>query len=140
MTTQVHTTRAEHNLAIAEDIMGWAKIRHIPVVDDENHIIGLVTERGMLRASVGAYNKCATAYENRQQFSTIPIRDVMCTEVATIGPDDTIQAAATLMHRYKYGCLPVVGADNELLGILSAIDLLAVVMELDQLPAAPKTV
>jgi CBS domain-containing membrane protein len=129
MTQKVFTLRSDKKLFAAQEIMSWARIRHVPVVDKENRLVGVISHRDLLHASISAIANPAPEVERKQFLSTIPIEKVMRTDIQTIGPDVSIQEAAKLMRARKIGCLPVV-LEGKLIGIISEHDLLRVVEEM----------
>ncbi|MGI9627935.1 MAG: CBS domain-containing protein [Longimicrobiales bacterium] len=126
MSKPVFTLRVDKQVIIAKKIMDWGKIRHVPVVDRDERLVGMVTQRDLLRFSISAIDEGTTEVERKQDLWTIPIQRVMRRDVRTIGPDDTVQEAARLMRHHKIGCLPVVDGDV-LVGIVSEHDLLGIV-------------
>lgn len=131
MTTDVVTARDDRPLLGIEDIMQWVECRHVPVVDADHRLLGLITERDLLRASLSCFEEELTALDQRQHLAKIAVRDAMRTDVVTIDPDATINAAARMMRRRKVGCLPVVSSNNVLLGILTEFDLLGILEYVD---------
>jgi CBS domain-containing membrane protein len=128
MTTKVLTLQNDNKMIVVQQVMGWAHIRHIPVLDAQRHVVGIVSHRDLLHAAVSSV-AAATPIERRQHLWAIRLADVMQTDVRTIAPDATIQAAAALMRDGKIGCLPVVEG-GQLVGIISEYDLLGVVVAL----------
>jgi len=129
MTKRVFTLRADKKLFAAQEIMNWARIRHVPVVDKDSRLIGMVSHRDLLHASLSAVADPVPEVERKQFLSTVSIEKVMRTEVQTIGPDVPVQEAAKLMRTKKIGCLPVI-MEGKLIGIISEHDLLRIVEEL----------
>ncbi|TAK06950.1 MAG: CBS domain-containing protein [Candidatus Manganitrophaceae bacterium] len=129
MTQKVFTIRSDKKLFAAQEIMNWARVRHIPVVDQDNRLVGVVSHRDLLHASLSAIADPAPEVERKQFLSTIPIEKVMKTQVETIAPGAPIQEAAKLMRTKKIGCLPVV-ENGKLVGIISEYDLLQIVEEM----------
>jgi CBS domain-containing membrane protein len=127
MTAKVFTIRMDKKLLAVEEIMGWAHIRHVPVVDEKGKLVGLVSQRDVLRATLS--DLASTQVDRRNQLGHVTLAQVMRREVLTIGPDEDVQMAARLMRQHKYGCLPVVD-DSRLVGIITEHDLLAVVERL----------
>jgi CBS-domain-containing membrane protein len=125
MTAKVFTVRLDKKLIVVQEMMGWARIRHIPVVDGTGGVVGIISHRDLLHAAISAVAE-ASKVDRDQHLATIAITMVMKTGVQTIGPDATIQEAAKRMREKKIGCLPVVEG-NKLVGIISEYDLLGFV-------------
>lgn len=129
MTQPVFTIRHDKKLIAVQEIMSWARVRHVPVVDRENRLVGVISHRDLLHASISSAAPRISRVDRLQHLGTIPIDQVMRTEVQTIGPDAPVQEAAKLMRASKIGCLPVV-AEGRLVGIISEHDLLGIVENL----------
>lgn len=123
MTTRVKTLQRNDQLSIADDLMSQARIRHLPVLDEEGQLCGVVSQRDLFR---GALVK-ALGYGSSAQakvLSMLAVKEVMATEVLTTDPDAPIAEAAKLMIERKIGCLPVV-EKGKLVGILTESDFVA---------------
>jgi CBS domain-containing membrane protein len=127
MTAKVFTIRMDKKLLAVDEIMGWAHIRHVPVVDAQGQLVGLLSQRDVLRSTLS--DLASTPVDRRNQLGHVTLSDVMRREVLTIGPLESVQSAARLMRKHKYGCLPVV-EDGKLVGIITEHDLLEVVERL----------
>ncbi len=132
MTTAVFTLQLDKRVFVAQQIMDWAHIRHIPVVDRRGRVAGLVSHRDILRASVSSVASKVAKLEHRQHLGGIAVHEIMQTHVRTVAPDTTVQEAAKLMLKEKIGCLPVVNAERELLGVITEHDLLRLVEHLPE--------
>jgi CBS domain-containing protein len=132
MTTAVFTLRLDKQVFIAQQIMDWAHIRHVPVVDHLGRVVGLVSHRDILRASVSTVSSKVAKLEQRQHLAGIAVREIMQAKVRTISPDTSVQEAAKLMLKEKIGCLPVVNAEQELLGVITEHDMLRLVEHLPE--------
>jgi CBS domain-containing membrane protein len=124
MQRQVVTLGLEDSLDVAEDIMTLGRVRHLPVVAGESRLVGLVTQRDLLRASVASVLKLGRAVEH-DWLKAIPVRVVMTTEIETASPSDSLKSAVDHMISKKIGCLPVV-ENGKLLGLLTETDCLQV--------------
>lgn len=107
----------------ATDLMRSKGIRHLPVVDGEAHVLGIVTDRDLRHASfMPALAEHAGWAPHRVKAPRV--RDVMTWSVVTTHADtDLVQAALTMFQR-RIGSLPVV-ADGRLVGILTERDVFA---------------
>jgi CBS domain-containing membrane protein len=135
MTAKVFTIPMDKRLLAVDYIMGWAHIRHVPVVDAQGKLVGLLSQRDVLRTTLS--DLASTPVDRRNQLGHVALADVMRREVLTIGPDESVQEAARLMRKHKYGCLPVVEC-GRLAGIITEHDLLAVVERLGPDGAIPR--
>jgi len=131
MTREVVTLREEENLKQVMTGLERFGFRHLPVVDGEQ-LVGLVTQRDMLKASVssllpGAMNESLEAQLEENVF----IATIMARDVDTVTPETPIVEAARRMRDHKYGCLPVVDGDSKkLVGIITEADFLELAITL----------
>ena len=122
MTADVITVVPAESLAHAYAIMCAKRIRHLPVVEENGHLTGLLSHRDLLGASSSS---TVGAPANRGSVLLLAhVRDVMETHVSVARADDAASAAGERMIRHKIGCLPVVGGDGRLAGIITEEDFL----------------
>jgi len=122
MKRQVVTIAAGDRLSTVEDIMTLGGVRHIPVVRG-GRLIGVVTERDLLRTSLSQLNEYG-ADARRAFLGGIEIERVMSSPAVTIAASDSVEAAARIMAERKIGCLPVVDGADEFVGLVTETDLL----------------
>jgi CBS domain-containing protein len=120
MTTEVATLLANDALHVADDVMKLARIRHMPVVDEDERLVGIVSQRDLFR---GVLARALGYGEHAQQklLGMLRVKDVMTNDPETIAPDASIVDAARRMSERKIGCLVVVD-DDRLVGILTEGD------------------
>lgn len=128
MTSEVFTLRADDDLTALYDLMDAEHIRHIPVIDDDGRLVGLVTHRDLLRGALHDHDDLPVSVQ-RDMLRRTRIAEIMIEDVETIGPDRDIREAAQVMLEYKYGCLPVV-EDERLVGIITEADFVRCVSDL----------
>jgi CBS domain-containing protein len=87
------------------------KLQQVPVVDESNHFLGLVTTYDLWRNSKGPS-------DDKQ------VKDVMATKVIKIMPKDKVGTAAELFMDKRFKTLPVVNLRNELKGVVTAFDVI----------------
>ena len=120
MSTDLFTLGKDDNLKTVEDIMKWRAIRHIPVVDEENHVVGLVTQRDLLKYSISGFANVGEDEKDTLNKS-IPVASIMKTDIQTIQPNTSLQDAAKMMLKYKFGCL-LITENEKLVGIITEAD------------------
>ncbi|MEA3335783.1 MAG: CBS and ACT domain-containing protein [Chloroflexota bacterium] len=111
----------------AQALMREKRIRHLPIVDDAGKLIGLVTQRALMKAlpsDVSHFSKFEISYV----LAKITVKDVMVTDVVTIDEDTAIEEAARIMADRRLGCLPVM-RDGELIGIITDNDLFTLMVD-----------
>ena len=120
MTSDVVTLRADDQLASFRDVLYDHGFRHVPVVDEDGNLVGLVTERDLLRNVLTDQADIPISVRDEGMYST-QIGDIMIQDVETVEPEAQLPTAAQLMLDNKFGCLPV--TDGPLLvGILTESD------------------
>lgn len=114
MTTAVITMKPEDTLDAADAEMKLAGIRHIPVVDDRNHLVGILSDRDILREL------------HRRGSKKLSVREIMTKRVHTIREGAPAHEAARIMLEHKISAVPVVGRDQQLVGVVTETDFLRV--------------
>lgn len=123
MRTSVVSLHVGDMLGVAEDIMSMGSIRHLPVIDEENRIVGLVSQRDLFRASISSVLGFDRSKEH-EWLGNIRVRDVMVKEVVTVDPEAGAIEAVDKFVSDKIGCLPVANAEGKLVGLLTETDCL----------------
>ncbi len=120
MTADVVAVLPGDSLTTIRDLMLARDIRHMPVVDHDRELVGLVTKRDLLRNSLIEQQDVPHFVED-VILEKIRAGDLMNTAIDAIEPDADIREAAEIMFENKYGCLPVVEGQR-LVGILTEAD------------------
>lgn len=124
MVKKVITTDKNKSLIEAQEIMAANNIRHLPVVDKNNHLIGIVTDRDIRSAMPFVLLGEGDRKTQLEKIKKMTVADIMTKNPKTISPMDTIQDALLMIQREKIGAFPVVNEKGILTGILSVRDLL----------------
>lgn len=120
MTEHVFTVHADDDLETVHELMLEHHVRHVPVLDDEELLAGLISHRDLLRHSL-IEQEHVPGYVERALLSETLAREVMTGTPDTTTADTDIREAAQVMLELKYGCLPVVEG-SKLVGILTEAD------------------
>jgi len=124
MTREVITVDPDKTVFDAQDLMAQNKIRHLPVVDANQKLIGIVTDRDIRSALPYNFIKDACSPEQREEICALTVKDIMTRDPISISPTYTIQDALLMIQNSRVGALPVVDDEGKLSGILSVRDLL----------------
>lgn len=122
MTCPVMQLHEGNTLHDAHYITRHRGIRHLPVVNkDTQKIIGVVTQKSLIAKVMSLMvlygNEALEQHEKQTNIMEVAVCDF-----DTVKTEETIQEVAPFFLRNKHGCLPVVGDDNQVIGILTSTD------------------
>ena len=123
MTAPVCTVRMDDSILVARDLFDRHKFHHVLVLEDRR-VVGVVSDRDILkRISPFVGN---LIMERGQDLNTLKkrIHQAMTRNLVTIGPDELVGEAASIMIAERVSCLPVVDDERHPLGILTIRDIL----------------
>jgi CBS domain-containing protein len=123
MSAPVVSLFGEQTLPLAEDIMSLKHIRHLPVIDDGRHLLGLVSHRDLLRAQISSLVGL-TVDQRRARQDAVRVSELMTRDVWTVEPHVHASVAGRTLLDHRFGCLPVVDAERRLVGIVTERDFL----------------
>jgi len=136
MTREVVTGRADTPVPALARLMLTHGIGAIPIVDDRNIVIGIVSDHDLLRRPpsdsprawwLRLFDKNSVCLEELATARDLLARDVMGRRVRTVGETMPVGVLGSLMRRHKLKHVPVVH-DGYLVGIVSRGDLLAALL------------
>jgi len=125
MISPVFTLKRDNTIRDALHLIEEKGIRHIPIVDDGNQVIGIVTERDLRSALPSVFFRSIEGEDVLER----PLESIMNKDVITAHPLDFLEEASLLFYKYQIGCLPIV-KENQLVGIITATDVLRTFLEL----------
>lgn len=104
-------------------------IRHIPVVDAEGALVGIISDRDLRRPDwVDQAPDLAHVYHLDDEMT---VGDLMTPHPIVVHTYDTLHRAIELFLEHRFGCLPVLDKTGALVGIVSPLDLLRAFDELE---------
>jgi acetoin utilization protein AcuB len=112
MTTQPVTIVGETSVRQALSIIDERHLRHLPVVDEKDALVGIVSEKDLLRAK-----------------GDVPVAEIMTRDVVTVTEYTALEEAARIMADHKISSLPVM-RNGKLVGIITETDLFRIFLEL----------
>jgi len=124
MTRKVVTIDKDALIHEAVDKMNRHRFRHLPVVDADNRLIGIVTDRDIRSALPPGHLRDADKEDKPADLSRTKIKDIMTPNPVTASLSYAIQDALLLIQEHRVGALPVVDDQGILKGIISVRDLL----------------
>jgi acetoin utilization protein AcuB len=115
MTRDVVTVRPESDPLAAVALLKCGGFRHLPVVDAEGKLVGIVARNDLDVFLTKAESPGVLKRQHR-------VDQVMGREVVTVPPDCPLEEAASLMVQHKIGSLPVV-EEGQVVGIITETDI-----------------
>ena len=113
MNTDVVTLPPTATIEEALKLLKEHRIRHIPIVDEHMHVIGIVSDRDVRDASASIFIRDANQEELQNEIQTI-----MSHPVTTVHPMDFVEEIARIFYDKEFACLPVV-SNNRLVGVVT---------------------
>jgi CBS domain-containing protein len=117
------TGHPEDLVSHAHHRMQQADVRHLPIVAADGTLVGLLSDRDLRQARASTLPPLCR-YEAPLQLMTLLVKDLMRTDVTTVGGETALADAGQLLLEHKIGCLPVLHHGRTLIGIVTVTDLL----------------
>ncbi len=130
MTKEVVSVRRDTRLEEIVRLLSERRISGLPVVNEGNHVVGIVTEADIL--SMAGMKRGHTFKDVLRHFIGEPLpghkagdraEEIMTSHVITVTPDTSVSEAARILDERKIKRLPVVDDDGKLVGIISRADI-----------------
>ncbi len=110
MSTDIFSVEEKDSVELVLKIMEWKNIHHMPVVNQEKELVGILSWTDLE----------SFMSENKNMQSTV--KDVMVRDLVTIDQFEDLEKAKEIMSANDFDCLPVIYEDK-LIGIITANDL-----------------
>lgn len=128
MTAKVITAGPKDGIRETFFRMRQHRVRHLPVVDDTGRLVGFISDRDLRRPDwVDEAVDVSHAYQLEDDLA---VEDLMTRNVEVAHTYDPIARVVGVMLDRRYGALPVLDKEENLVGVISAIDLLRALAEL----------
>ncbi|MBG9453644.1 acetoin utilization protein AcuB [Lysinibacillus sphaericus] len=124
MNDEPHTLAPTNTVVEALKLMREKKVRHLPVVDEEHHVLGVITERDIKEALPSSLRD-----EPNSPVFNAKVEEIMIKNPLVGHPLDFVEEVALTFYESKIGCLPIVSG-GKLVGIVTTTDLLYTYIEL----------
>ncbi len=125
MATDLITVAPDTKLSEARVLMQDNSVRHLPVIDDEGKLLGIVTDRDMRDAQPSSLLSKVEYERIFEKVMKHTVAEIMTKDPSTISVYYTLQDTLMVMGKKKVGALPVVDEEGFLKGIMSTRDLLS---------------
>jgi acetoin utilization protein AcuB len=129
MTRSVECVKPRDSIQHARDVMEQRRVNQLPVIVN-GHLEGIVTDRDLRDAYPSVFELSSEHPVKHPEADPdkIKVEEVMSGNVVSLGPKDTVEDAARLMLRERFGAVPIVEG-KRLVGILARSDVLRAFVE-----------
>jgi CBS domain-containing membrane protein len=117
MSTALIVVHDSDSIGVADAQMKLGAIRHVPVVDPKQNLVGMLSAGDVLLALA-------------RGKKSVRVGETMSRNPVTVTPDTPVHVAIELMLEHRFGSLPVLGTDGHLMGIVTDTDFLAAAREM----------
>ncbi len=126
MTTEVISINSDDNLLKVEEIFNTHDFHHLPVVDENNVVIGIISRQEFhkMQHSLTIFKTQSAKKHNQSIFNATLVGEIMAKKVAKLSPEDTALVAVGFFRENLFHALPIVDKEGKLVGILTTYDLL----------------
>lgn len=122
MTTNILVGKEEFPLSHITRLFNELRIHHLPIVNDDNQVKGIITANDLLR-KFSMMMEMGQTLESGDQNEGQIVADCITRELVHCSPEDSILTAIRKFSKGKFHALPIL-SDGELVGIFTAEDLI----------------
>lgn len=108
----------------AIQLMEKHRIRHLPVINEDDELVGIISDRDIRDASPSVFDT-----GEHSEYFTNPVSKIMVTDVITAHPLDFVEDVSSIFYEHHIGCLPI-EEDYKLVGIITETDILHTLVQL----------
>ncbi len=108
-------------MAVVSDIMATKRFRHVPVINPQKKIVGILSDRDVLRFNI-------KAAVNKLDVQNVLASTIMVSHVLTARPEAEIKEVVRVMFEERIGAMPIVNNSGEIIGIITRSDILRAVL------------
>ena len=124
MTPEPVAMHPGETVAQAIEILEQHSFRHLPVVDEDSVLLGMVSDRDLRSALPSTVARSTQREEVETRIHNTPLSAFMTRECLTLSPMATLDDALLLFQGHKIGALPVLDDEGRLIGMFTIGDLL----------------
>ncbi len=124
MTRDVITVSPETGILAAQTLLAQNRIRHLPVVVENDVLVGIVSDRDIRSAMPSSMLSETEKAAEEKRLALMKVKDIMTANPVTVSPTQTLEDAIIMMQNHKVGAFPVVDSVGKLKGIISVRDLM----------------
>lgn len=131
MTKDPHFLRENDAFSLVEKMMRNFSIRHLPVVNFNMEVVGIISQRDFYRVTTPHVTLEGDSFYSQDLLDQFIIKNVMTKTPFVLYPESSLFQAMVMMSKRKYGCIPVVDKQyGRLQGIITKSDVFRILTDL----------
>jgi acetoin utilization protein AcuB len=137
MTHSILTVASKVSIRLANQIMCDYHVRHLPVING-SHLVGILSS-GDIRRAMPSSATSLSVWEIHALWDKVTVESVMSRNPVTVKPDTSLLGAVRLMYEHRFNSLPVVNELEQLVGILTEVDIFLLLLRSSKLDINEQT-
>lgn len=129
MTQDPVTLNIDESLLKVAKIFQERDIRHLPIVNSQGVILGIISQRDLNRITSPKRAPNGDYLYDPEELTKYIVKQYIIQKVFSLSPDDTLENAVAIMAEKKLGCMPITDRDGKVVGIVTVTDLLRLFLE-----------
>ena len=130
MSTDLKTARAEDPVSVIDEHLRKYRIHHVPVVNDENEVVGIVSKSEYLYLLRGFTVNQTDSFRELAKLKAFKVNEIMESDVETVLDSATVKEVVAILAENRFRSLPVVDGQSKLVGIVTTHDVEEMVNQL----------
>jgi len=124
MTRDVITLNIDESFCRVAEIFQEKNIRHLPIVNAQGEILGIISQHDLNRIASPKRGEHGDYLYDSSLLCTYILQQHLIKDTITLSPEDALEKAVELMARKKLGCIPIVGSEGRVVGIVTPVDMM----------------
>ncbi len=129
MTKNPVSLNEDDSFSRVEELIRERRIRHIPIVDKNNILKGIITQRDLYRVCPPRKTIEGDFVYDHEELGKFLLKYTMTPDPFSLEPEDTLEYSIEIMVSKKYGCIPIADKNKKLIGIITHIDILKAILK-----------
>lgn len=127
MSTDLKTVEPDDPVSMVDQIFQEHRIHHIPVVNKDNHIVGVISKSDFLYLLRGFTENETDRFRKQAMLRGFKSHEIMTKDPVTILTTDSIKKAVAMLAENRFRALPVIDDEDLLKGIVTTHDIVDMV-------------
>ncbi len=130
MVSRVIAIREDEPFSRVEEIFREKRIRHLPVVNRDFKLVGIISQRDLFRITPPRKDDEGKLIYDKDILDGYILKNVMTKNPFSLTPNNTAADALLAMVDKKFGCIPIVDQFKTLVGIVTQVDMLRIAAQI----------